>query len=829
MQRTITFFKRNKIASIAVIVLLLLGLTGAVVLSLQTLDQRGRADESDLIVCDDTSLSESSVATDSATTTLTPSPTMFDPRGKTPDEIRAAADQYKNDLREESRKKREEVRAKADEIKANARARRDELKKELEERKKRIKELARVDARAAIEEIKAENIEQSLGGLRTENCIEQKTTESGEVKVEIVETLEEGEEKSENIVTLETDSAEKPIEVIGASEDEIASLVNAEVEASGYKLDNTLLLDNSDSSNITVNQQEAYEIPSGTRTVGIFLATNRINRDTLLNFFKTTVNSAVRQSSYNKVSINPTVFGPYEIRANCTDWGSTLSQAISRAGQKESNFHHVMVIADFDGVCGPWAGVAELAGNASAVDDSYAFGYVPVHELGHNFGAWHARFNGNEYGDGYSFMGKSQYRGQFNAVFREIAGWFSPSNITTVTRSGTYVLEPIETATSGLKAIKIPRSGASTIYVEYRRPIGDDAFIYQTDLASSNVFTGALIHTRSDRFSDLVDVTPPNNLWTPALQVGQSFTDSTGKTIRVTNRTDSALTVEITIPGTNPATPLPTRAPTKAATPTPDNRRFTISGTVQAERDGVRGARVTFYKKTDSGRYDLRCCSISTDSNGKFTLPNRTPGEYQATLTAPSGYRISGSATQNITLNNNVQLSFSLSSTGNKSTPTTRPNDPTPTRTSSSARPDLVVERFELTDASGRVKNTFKVGERIYVKVLLANRGNATGESRTGRTISAFYIDSPRTITQAGLSADPDDYYLRNGEFGTGFSKEYGSYPPHRNDGFFPNRKSWEMNTPGTYTARIFFDYDRGVVESDENNNQATVRYTIVR
>jgi len=128
-----------------------------------------------------------------------------------------------------------------------------------------------------------------------------------------------------------------------------------------------------------------------------------------------------------------------------------------------------------------------------------------VHELGHNFGCLHANdwecgddvIDGDcytvNYGDCFDVMGRSAGRCHYNARHKEDIGWLEPEQILVTTEPGVYLIEPLETATGGLKALRIPRDGGQSYYVEYRRPIGFDAFLPEEYDVN---YDGAMIHYR---------------------------------------------------------------------------------------------------------------------------------------------------------------------------------------------------------------------------------------------------------------------------------------------------------------------------------------------
>ncbi|HEX2465075.1 MAG TPA: hypothetical protein VHR17_10670, partial [Thermoanaerobaculia bacterium] len=121
--------------------------------------------------------------------------------------------------------------------------------------------------------------------------------------------------------------------------------------------------------------------------------------------------------------------------------------------------------------------------------------FVFAHELGHNLGLWHASSvscvphslhdpegaggacasSWSEYGDIDDTMG-SGYR-QFSALGKSRLGWLADSQIPIVSSSGEQVLDQVEIASAGVKALRIPIArddfGSPVHYwVEYRGGMG---------------------------------------------------------------------------------------------------------------------------------------------------------------------------------------------------------------------------------------------------------------------------------------------------------------------------------------------------------------------
>lgn len=186
-----------------------------------------------------------------------------------------------------------------------------------------------------------------------------------------------------------------------------------------------------------------------------------------------------------------------------------------------------------------------------------AYMRATAHEYGHNLGWNHSSLlactdtGGNsvpisdtcsfqEY-DNVDLMGGSQDLRHVNNVQKGQEGWLQAQNTITVTPqningTGVYTLAPIENTTTGIQALRIPRtyatlgggnipsilpSWANYYYLEFRQP-------YDFDYSSTPAFfSGAYIRISGDYSTPglrtyFVRATPPNTF---PLQAGQSFVE----------------------------------------------------------------------------------------------------------------------------------------------------------------------------------------------------------------------------------------------------------------------------------------------------------------
>jgi hypothetical protein len=272
--------------------------------------------------------------------------------------------------------------------------------------------------------------------------------------------------------------------------------------------------------------------------------------DQVRNVVFTSVNNFYKESSYQQTWLTGDVFGWYTLpisSASCdqTTIATYAKQAATAAGVNLSAYNrHVFAFPSLS--CG-WTGWGTYGGNPSQawINGSMSLRTVG-HELGHNFGLYHARSldcgsqvvgstcTYTEYGDIVDILGQSGVTGHSHAHQKERLGWLgygSSPGITTVQSSGTYWIDPYETVGSSSKALKVLKSVDSATgkktwyYVEFRRPVGFDSFVS----GNNNVMNGVVVHTGTEAYSFdlyLLDMTPETTSWNdPALVVGRSYND----------------------------------------------------------------------------------------------------------------------------------------------------------------------------------------------------------------------------------------------------------------------------------------------------------------
>jgi len=141
---------------------------------------------------------------------------------------------------------------------------------------------------------------------------------------------------------------------------------------------------------------------------------------------------------------------------------------------------------------------------------------------------------------------------------------------------------------------------------------------------------------------------------------------------------------------------------------------------------------------------------------------------------------------------------------------------------------DLTITDFHLTDASGNSKSTFASGEQIYPSVTVKNIGATMPYAFYGYNFFiSVYGDKPNQVP-AQTPSDVNVWATLDG-YTTWAAGESRTYSITSNAGLWTNEatvNNWTKPV-GSYTARAFIDSWNVVPESNENNNQSSMNYTV--
>jgi hypothetical protein len=333
--------------------------------------------------------------------------------------------------------------------------------------------------------------------------------------------------------------------------------------------------------------------------------------DSVRNTVFTNLNQFDYENSYHRTSLFGDVVGWNTIgvksTAACDD--ATLDQiateaqnAATQAGYDLSRYSHQIYIFPQLNTCG-WLGLGTIGKSYYGYSQSWVNGSADMgvigHEMGHNFGLYHANAyscgtspigancTNMEYADPSDIMG-NQSSGHFNAYLKEQLAWLNAVGappITTVQTSGTYLLEPYETYTLNPKALKIQKSTLSNgskdfYYLEFRQPIGADQDLSYLNYYGGNLLNGILIHqanSSNPNSSRILDMTPKSNTYyssasdffDSALVAGKTFQDAAAPNggVRVSVNSVSSAGASVSVqfgtgtPVCTPAKPTLTVAP----------------------------------------------------------------------------------------------------------------------------------------------------------------------------------------------------------------------------------------------------------------------------
>jgi len=253
------------------------------------------------------------------------------------------------------------------------------------------------------------------------------------------------------------------------------------------------------------------------------------------------VNLFYTEGSYNMTALS-TMVTPLLTLPETKGWYSTAGpgalmsharEAARRAGFETANYPLDIValtpVPDYD-----WGGLGAVHGKSTWLQSMGAG--VTAHELGHNYGLWHANFwiatnssiglgTNHEYGNIFDTMGNATAgNNQFNAAHKNILNWLPDPSVHPVLSNGVYRIYPFDAA----KRVD-GRFYAAKVTKDYER----EYWLEFHERFASNPWTqfGLLLHwgpwEQSAGGTHLLDTTPgTTSRADSAITIGRTFSDT---------------------------------------------------------------------------------------------------------------------------------------------------------------------------------------------------------------------------------------------------------------------------------------------------------------
>ena len=541
-------------------------------------------------------------------------------------------------------------------------------------RKGNLKKLLEKDPKSVLKVVYPPEIYESFSP-EIQVYLEKPIKVSGELQILAIDDMEN--KKSRTEFYLMSDKERYKLYPIGKIK---ARKSGERIEVSGYQIDKDIVFKTSEKEKTKVLAEETL----GEQKTVVIL-TNFLNKTTVAPTLlaanntvfasATSINSYYQEVSYNQTSLSGDVFGRYIMNLNQTcDIYDIADAAVAVADPYVTFTNYSRIIVAYPNTSCGWAGVGSIGkwtvttldGTQSAsiawIDSAYFTTFTVGHEFGHNLGVWHANAldcgsemvsetcDEYEYGDRIDIMG-GYNTGHMNASFKQELNWFSPSNVVTAMADGNYTIEPIETASSGVKAIKVFLNEDWWYWLEFRQAIGKDAIFG----GYPNLLNGILVHASPadivqdyDSPSELLDGTPENYYYLdPALEVGRTFTDPfSNNVIQVLSKTSNSITVNIDV-GILPcvqANPTVSIDPSTVWKAKGQTATFTVTVT-NNDNSGCSTANFSLIKNIPSGwsgNFSPSTLSIAPGASATSTftvtsLASAVDGYYDLSITAANG------------------------------------------------------------------------------------------------------------------------------------------------------------------------------------------------
>jgi hypothetical protein len=275
-------------------------------------------------------------------------------------------------------------------------------------------------------------------------------------------------------------------------------------------------------------------------------------------------------ASFGLLDIQYDVVGPFDIAfGSCNDawrWADDAKRKAADSGIDVNAYAYHSMIARVD--CG-WAGLGAQPGNFTWLTNLDRG--VIEHELGHNFGLWHASSrsctsNGarvamsdsctvDEYGHPFDWMGNAYAHHEFNAQSKVRLGWIAAADVVTATTDQTVSLVPQTLNVAGTKLLRVNGADGVVYAVDFRQSSATDTY-GAGDSADKGVLVQAFFTRASDaERPQLLDMAAGSTTFADAaLLPGKAHRIvGTNTSISVVSVSSSGATVKVA--GTSATTP----------------------------------------------------------------------------------------------------------------------------------------------------------------------------------------------------------------------------------------------------------------------------------
>lgn len=487
------------------------------------------------------------------------------------------------------------------------------------------------------------------------------------------------------------------------------------------------------------------------------------------------------ENSYHHTFLSGDTFGWFTLpmSASVCDTDTLVNEANNAAIAAGANLGaYTQIIYMFPKTGCSWAGLGGMSASGQKlvyINGANAFDQrVVAHEMGHGFQLDHSdalECGATSIGGTCTDLDQASpddtmgsRAGHYNAFQKERLGWLGAIGmpaITTVTTSGRYTLEPLETQTTGVKALKIrqgtdPASGQAVwYYLEYRQPTGFDAILASVGTLTSGVSIIRGMPSNTGSINTMIDTTPESNTLgrltdfeDGALLPGRSFTDTgAGVTISVVSADASGAVVDVTLPSGS-----------GAGTCTRATPALTVSGPTGAVAAGSSATYTVALTNMDSS-----ACTATS-----FALARTVPAGWSGTLGATSlslSPGASGSTTLTVVSANAATAGgYTIAAGASSSVGGVHTANASTTYT-------VAASGSTLTESVGTDKTSYARGDTAAISALVKNGGVAA----VGASVT-FNVTAPGGSTTTLRATTGSDGYARM-SYRTGKSKSaVGSY-----------------------------------------------------